>query len=511
VLSAFVANLFDVHGPLSGFWGPPSPGWGETGLYIARNMGELYFGALPVAALLVFGLGSGWAFRRPMIFFFGALIAMFVYAAGKYTPVFPALFDVPGANLFRRPADATFQIGAFAAVLGGYCVSEFLSASPEARRARVGFGLLGAVLFACVGVAWAKGHLGEALPAIGFALFCFALSLTGLFFARRLQGRPVLALALIALPLTFDLSLNNAPNQSTALPPQTYDVLREKSDNETIAFLRQKLANPAPDQRDRVELAAIDFHWPNAGMSHGFDMDLGYNPIRLQTFIDVTRANDHVAVPEQRVFSPAFPSYKSPMANLFGLRWIATGVPIEQIDTTLKPGDLPLVKQTADAFIYENRDALPRVLAPGRAVAADFAALYGKGGVPDMNYRQNVLIDAADCARLAVCQAAPGAEAGEAKIVAYENTFVDIEARAPTGGGFVVLNDVWQNWQAVYVDGVEAELLKANLMFRAVKLSPGAHKVRFQFEPLRAFKRFGPGATSLPPLAGRGLGGGAGA
>ena len=513
VLTAIVANLFNVHGPLSGFWGPPSPGWGETGLYIARNMGELYFGALPVAALLVFGLGSGWALRRPAVFFLGALVTMYVYALGKYTPVFPALFDVPGANLFRRPADATFQIGAFAAVLGGFCVSEYLNASYHARRARLGYALLGAALLACLGVAVLKGHAQEALPALGFALLCFALSLGGLYAARRLADRPALALLLIALPLTFDLSLNNAPNQSTALPPQTYDVLREDTDNETIGFLKQKLAeNGAPDRRDRVELAGIDFQWPNVGLTHGFDMDLGYNPIRLQLFVDVTHAIDHVALPEQRVFSPAFPSYKSPMANLMGLRWIATGVPAEEIDKSLKPGDLPLVKQTADAFIYENKDALPRVLLPGRAVAADFAALARDGGVPDIDYRQNLLLDRADCARLAPpCQEAPtqdtltlrsapqGArlegEAGEAKILTYENTFVDVEARAPAGGGFLVLNDVWQDWQAVYVDGVEAELLKANLMFRAVRLAPGAHKVRFQFEPIRAFGRFLPGRT----------------
>ena len=271
--------------------------------------------------MLVFGLGRGWVFRRPAAFFFGALLAVYVYAIGKYTPVFPALFDVPGANLFRRPADATFQIGAFCAVLGGFCVSEYLNASERERRAPLGYGLLGAVLLACLGVAALKGHLGEALPALGFALFCFALSLGGLFFARRLEARPVLALLLVALPLTFDLSLNNAPNQSTALPPETFDVLREDTRNETIVFLKQKLAeNGAPDRRDRVELAGIDFHWPNAGLTHGLDTDLGYNPIRLQLFVDVTHAIDHVALPEQRVFSPAFPSYKSPMANLMGLR-----------------------------------------------------------------------------------------------------------------------------------------------------------------------------------------------
>ncbi len=59
LLTALVANLYGITAPQSRFWGPPSPAWGETGLYIARNMGEIYFGALPSSRLLVFGLSPG--------------------------------------------------------------------------------------------------------------------------------------------------------------------------------------------------------------------------------------------------------------------------------------------------------------------------------------------------------------------------------------------------------------------------------------------------------------------
>ncbi len=326
------------------------------------------------------------------------------------------------------------------------------------------------------------------MPSIGFAAL---FGLAALALIARAPGwgeRPYLAAALVALLLTFDLSLNNAPNQSTGLPPQTYDILRADTRDETIGLLKARLAeNAAPDRRDRVELAGVGFHWPNAGLVHGFDMDLGYNPIRLTLFVDVTHANDHVAIPEQRVFSPAFPSYKSPMANLFGLRWIATGVPVEQIDQNLKPGDLPLIAQTRDAYIYENKDALPRVLAPGRAVQADFSAIEAKGGMPNLDYRRFVLLDRAICAaqpELNCAAAADSGLAGKAKILRYDNTLVDIEAVAPASGGFVVLNDVWQDWQRAYVDGRPAPILRANLMFRAVALPPGPHRVRFRFEPL---------------------------
>ena len=124
--------------PAVAILGPPSPDWGETGLYIARNMGEIYFGALPLMALLAFGVARGWIFDRPMRFFVAVAAVMAIYAFGKYTPVFAALFDVPGANLFRRPADATFPLCVFAGVIGGYCVSRALVAPPARLSAGAG-------------------------------------------------------------------------------------------------------------------------------------------------------------------------------------------------------------------------------------------------------------------------------------------------------------------------------------------------------------------------------------
>ena len=172
LLTALVANLYGVSGPLSGFWGPPSTGWGETGLYIARNMGEIYFGALPFLALVGLGLARGWAFDRPMRFFTASVLALAIYAFGKYTPVFAALFDVPGANLFRRPADATFPLCVFAGLIGGYCVARFIDAPPDRRARNVALALVAALYALAVGVAVAKGVWPVPFPLWLFP--CFA-------------------------------------------------------------------------------------------------------------------------------------------------------------------------------------------------------------------------------------------------------------------------------------------------------------------------------------------------
>jgi hypothetical protein len=60
----------------------------------------------------------------------------------------------------------------------------------------------------------------------------------------------------------------------------------------------------------------------------------------------------------------------------------------------------------------------------------------------------------------------------------------------------LVLNDVWHPWWGVCVDGVPADMLKANVLFRAVAVPAGRHTVRFAFHPFAAtFGKWLPGPS----------------
>lgn len=494
LLTGLIANLYGAAGPLANFWGAPSPAWearfGPLDLYLARNMSQLYLGLLPMGLILTVGLVRGALWRREIVALTLAALIVLVYALGRYTPGFRLLFELPGVNFYRRPADALFILGALLAIIGGYLTHLVMSGTaPRGRWWQITIEvLIFAGLFGLAGwLAWTIGRVPVAVSAGIVALLCGILTLGALVAAHGLarRGSRLAATIVLAAMMVVDLSVNNGPSESTALPPQRYDVLRRDSTNETIALLKRETARTAaPDRRDRIELAGIDFHWPNASLVHQLDNTLGYNPLRLGLYTKATGAGDHVAQPDQRTFSALMPGYRSLLADMLGLRFIATGVPVEQIDPKLKPGDLRQIARTADAYVYENPRALPRALLVTQAQTVDFDTILATGQWPqNFDPRQTVLLD-----RDAPAIAPGPAGSGMVAIRDYGTTTVSLDVDAPRGG-YLVLNDVWHHWWHVEVNGQPAELLRANVLFRAVTVPPGRSSIRFVFRPLDGLMR----------------------
>ena len=476
LLSAVVANLYGVDGPMKDFWGPPaSLVWGATELTLARNMGAIYFGAIPLAALA----GAASAMRERAVRPFAIMaIFMLFYALGSYTPFFELAFWIPGVELYRRPADATFPLCALLAILAGYGVHSVIARGTHVHL-KFGVGIVALLFGLCLIVAFDKGRLAQASGPLMIGAVSLAVAVAALFAAPSLFRRaPYLGLAVLAGLMTLDLAVSNKPNESTALPPAAYEVLHPDSKNETLALIRERLAaHAAPDRRDRVELAAVGYEWPNLGLVHGFDHDLGFNPIRMKLFTDATNAQDQISIPEHRTFSPLYAHFRSPLADLLGVRLIVSRYPLERMDKAFDPADFNFVGQTKDGFVWENPRALPRVMAPGAAKIIDIDQTLTDGNWPQVDFASTVLLDGDEAG--VPLQGPPGT----ARILSYRNTEVVVEAQS-TQGCYLVLNDIWHAWWTAQVDGAPAPILQANVMFRAVRLAPGTHRVRFHFDPL---------------------------
>jgi hypothetical protein len=490
LLMLVVSDLFGAADPNVVFWGPPSPGWREkmtpSGLFLAQNVGEIYCGILAMILLFGTGLARGLLWRREIRIFAVMLALVLLYALGWYTPAFHLMYDLlPGVDLFRRPADATFIIGLLLAVNTGYLVHRLLAGAAAAPPwwAAVESALMAMPIAIAVGIAYQAGRLGDALLPVATAIAFAAGGIALVALMRRFApARPAAAAVLVCGFTTFDLAWNNAPNESTGLPPSLYEALKPGGNDETVALLKAKLAETASaDRRDRVELIGIGYHWPDVGLAQGFDHLFGHNPLRLRDFARATGVGDTVATPQQRAFAPLFPSYRSAMANLCGVRFIASGVPVEQIDRSLRPGDLMFVARTRDAYVYENPQALPRVMVVPDHQIADFDELI-RTGWPDVDPRRTVLLEAPPL--MLPRSGDAKAAAGKARILRYANTEIEVEAEAPEGG-FLVLNDAWHPWWRAEVDGRPVHILKANVLFRAVPVGPGIHRVHFTFAPLQ--------------------------
>src|SRR5262249_37492398 len=240
-----------------------------------------------------------------------------------------------------------------------------------------------AAIWLAVTIGVAPAAVKPIVTGLGF-LLAAALVLHA---ARRIAA-PLAAAALVGLFTCGDLAFNNAPHESNGLPPARFDVMRPDTQNETLALINNRLAQQPGDHRDRIELIGIEYHWPNICMIHGCEQVFGHNPLRLKWFYDATNVGDTVADMWQRRWSPLYPSYRSTLADLFGVRLIAISIPVEQFDKSLKPGDLNFIAHTKDAYVYENPRALPRVLMVGAWKLADFRELTASGWPSEVDPRK---------------------------------------------------------------------------------------------------------------------------
>ena len=506
LITAGIADLFGQGAQDVDYWGPPSPAFGVTDIYLAQNMTAVYAGALPAMAVLVLGIGRGLLLRREIFFHTLAAVFFVLYGLGWYTPAYRVFYEyMPGIALFRRPADATFFIGFFLALLGGWLVHVRLSEDTKlpGRVALAFQAALVVVVFAALPVAFGLHADRLALvwkPLVTAAVFSAGALVVIALAAHLVRSGATLgslaAIVLLGAFSTADLAWNNGPNESTAYPAATFDALATDTHDPVIPFLKKKVAETrAPDRRDRVELAGVGFHWPNAGMVHRLENTLGYNPLRFDFYAKATGAIDHAALPEQKEFSALEPSYDSLLVDMLGLRFIVTGAPVETMDKKLGPGRLteiarfpaipgiPPAPGRGETWVYENPRALPRVLSVDGARPADFDAINTSGVWPEgFDPRREVLLAPAALPGGPVA-ATEGAAPGRASITLYENTRVDVDVEAERAG-WLVLNDVWHRWWRVEVDGMPANLERADVLFRAVRLEPGRHRVSFTFHPL---------------------------
>jgi Bacterial membrane protein YfhO len=164
----------------------------------------------------------------------------------------------------------------------------------------------------------------------------------------------------------------------------------------------------------------------------------------------------------------------SPVFDLVGVRHVLLppGTPVARADFTV-------IYDAADGRIFRNERALPRAFLVGRGRCVSDREARRLIAASAVDFRAEVLL--ADCAGTPALAESTGTDA-TARVVAQSAHAVEIRAEADRPA-YLVLTDTWYPGWNVSVDGQPARLWRANHAFRAVRLSPGEHRVEFRYEP----------------------------
>ncbi|NLE44950.1 MAG: YfhO family protein [Chloroflexi bacterium] len=418
-------------------------------------------------------------------FWVGGAAISILLAMGIYTPVFPFLFRyVPTFNLFQSPARwlAVTTVGLSAlAALGA-------DAWPEGIRGR-----RRATRWTIVGVSLALGGIAapflvpEIVPTFGPATLRLGLTLSGAGLVMHLRPQPsdgragelslkwsVVALGFVAVDLllfgwplvpTVDRSLYGGQTQVAGM-------LRESADSPRIYWPSDPTHLDSQfDALQRAQFSYLTFddfgsrdaaHWwemrealiPNLGMLDRVAAVNNYEPLQVRWYNDVMSAI---------------------VRNPGALR--VTGA-------THVVGDWPgvggeTVWASGPQVVSRLTHSLGRawVVSVARAVTPEDALgiLQADGFDP----AQEVLLIQTN------------AEAVDASLTAPVNYSLSLQDN-PNGvtiravldrPGYLVVADTWYPGWVVTVDNHPAELLRANVAFRAVRLDSGQHTVEMTYRP----------------------------
>lgn len=456
--SFFWPNLFNqLRGEL---WRSENP----TFLY-------LYHG---IAAVLILLAALNWLAgmrrARPFLVAGGvALIWMFgtsFFVSETFYLIFP--------RFVRRglyPAFVMAYFSLFFAVLVGMALNGYLEGdrrrlfSPRnAWRAAAATGTV--ALITCAASAFSTPSIaarttasGASLLGVAVCLGAFAVVLGGHLSPARSVRTHICAW--ICALLFVDLL---AVGSHTRL--NTYDD-EEGGVPQAVEQLREKLG-PLPIYR--IDTSGLPGDWQTRTMQWRLPSANGMNPQLLRDVVTYRAPFSSVA---GREFT--LQSADSPLLDLAGIRYVATS-----------QGQLPGLNLVQDGYprIFENPRAFPRFFLVGAAAPCrdirDAAEMIDSRQVDPARV---AVVLAADLPALAsVGPAATSQEIGGVDVLAYTPNEIRLRVRASRPAILVASETFWPDWQAT-VDGVDQRIVRADGLFRGIRVDAGAHEVRMYIAP----------------------------
>lgn len=424
-----------------------------------------YVGLLPL--FLIFVKEDRRELTVHRVFFTLLLIVSLFLALGKYNPLYPFVYKLPGFASFRIPAQIIFLCVFSVAVLSGAGFDRILLGEWRFTKSFWVFLLLSSVLtFLLLISLWffpyraffflfrnfAEGPVSHvdmpklyhntllSLSKASLLVACCSL-LLGLYKWRKVGKGIFIVLAFGVL--AADLY----PFCKGFVKPHDYVFSPEKEQ-----LIQQFSRNSA---QGRVVTLGNRFR-ANDGMIGRFPSILGYDPLILRRYAHYMQAsqgmerNDHLVNLEDIDLS------QPKLLKNLNLRQVFSAGQV-----TLFPNDIPYANVVYDAALMGEEDILPFM--QGAQFDPRTTVVLEQG-------EENTLVGHTTGASIApVCT-----------VLRYETDRVLLRAFTEKTGYLVLSEVYYPGWQAT-VDGKEAPIRRGNFLFRVIPLEAGEHEVELRF------------------------------
>ncbi|MCX4247545.1 glycosyltransferase family protein [Paraliomyxa miuraensis] len=366
----------------------------------------------------------------------------FVLACGDNLPVLPALAELPGFRSFRIAGHYLTLVPIVAAIVGALGLARLAQADTPRWQAPV-------VAIVVLGVALSFTSRDDVLSRV-LAVFS-ALAVAGLGVAP-LRWRPGVGWAVV-VTLAMELWVVGRPVAEILQPVP--DATRSRAMAEALT--------------DRVAYRVADFGWAND------------RPGPREAVRDLVGHRPALTDPRYLAVYQAAPRSSRMLAAMnVDVVGFAQDVPRRRGGMTAvedaAPGlyrlrdPWPMAYWTANVAVVGDADEAVDRLRHEREPAAVF----------EVEHLDEVTSAVVDDLALVPASERPSAVAG--RLSSYGINEVVIEIDAPARGLVVVAEGHAEGWTA-RIDGEPAPLWRANLVFRALVVEPGTHRIELRYEP----------------------------
>ncbi len=424
-----------------------------------------YMGMLPL--WLAFVRTGEQSLRRLRVFFLLLIGLALVLALGKYNPLYPWIYRLPGFSSFRIPAQILFLYTFGVAVVAGIGLDQVQKGSWTWSRGFIPFMVpVGCILavfviglhfdpfrfFLNLFRGFSEGPVTHAnldglYERVGHSihtaalLFCAASAF--LIVSRRIPlGSGTIPLLVFAL-VTVDL----LPFDSQLIKTQPLITTPDKA-----AILSQLSRTPVQGR-----VVTMDPHFrTNDGLQYRFPSVLGYDPLMLKRYADYVLSSQGYP-PNQHVVNLS--GIHDPEAKLLKLLHVRQVVSAGRV--------LPLDNEIPYAFLVPN----------GTVKSEDTILPFMKSDEFDPRKmvvfskppKQGLLIRETNRPLMGVCD-----------VLSYRAEEIRFRISC-NQSAYLVMSEIWYPGWVASVDGEDREVICGNYLFRVVPVEEGIHEVTLHF------------------------------